>query len=123
MREGAKPGRGSVNGENAGKERRGGVQTGSSSVDQKERSMSVTTRPGEEGVPRWSCLICEEERVRLDAGHGQGRRRTMPVGAVKSQHKGCEDEESRWTMTLPARNAARNLIYGPEYVSLCGDYT
>ena len=47
-------------GEGGGGEGRGSVQmcTGSAKVAQKERSMRVTTRPGEVGVPRWSSLGC-----------------------------------------------------------------
>lgn len=36
--------------------RRRGALTTSPSVSQNERSMRVTTRPGDEGVPRWSSL-------------------------------------------------------------------
>lgn len=34
----------------------GEEHTGSSSVSQNSRSITVTTRPGESGVPRWSVL-------------------------------------------------------------------
>jgi len=36
---------------------RGGHLTSSPSVDQKECEIRVTTRPGDEGVPRWSSLV------------------------------------------------------------------
>lgn len=36
---------------------RGGHLTSSPSVDQKEWEIRVTTRPGDEGVPRWSSLV------------------------------------------------------------------
>ncbi len=45
------------------------VRTFSPKVSQKDRSRRVTTRPGDEGVPRWSSLVV---RVLVVSGDGMG---------------------------------------------------
>lgn len=71
-------------------EEEGGRECGSRRVSQWEWEIRVTTRPGEEGVPRWSSLRgVREGWVELGGGGGGRKKREK-----REKRRGGENGES-----------------------------